>query len=94
MKSNKVCYARNKKKRAGLYPLFVWPAIRLYGTHGRIRTSDLPLRRRTLYPAELRGHIYNIPILLKFISYVNWIKGNLQKIYPKYGGARRKISRG
>ena len=27
------------------------------GTHGRIRTSDLPLRRRPLYPAELRGHI-------------------------------------
>ena len=27
------------------------------GTHGRIRTSGLPLRRRPLYPAELRGHI-------------------------------------
>ena len=28
------------------------------GTHGGIRTSDLPLRRRPLYPAELRGHIF------------------------------------
>ena len=27
------------------------------GTHGRIRTSGLPLRRRPLYPAELRGLI-------------------------------------
>ena len=27
------------------------------GTHERIRTSDLPLRRRPLYPAELRGQI-------------------------------------
>ena len=25
------------------------------GTHGRIRTSGLPLRRRPLYPTELRG---------------------------------------
>ena len=29
----------------------------LSGTHEGIRTSDLPLRRRPLYPAELRGHI-------------------------------------
>ena len=27
------------------------------GTHGRIRTSGLPLRRRPLYPAELRGRV-------------------------------------
>ena len=27
------------------------------GTHEGIRTSDLPLRRRSLYPAELRGHV-------------------------------------
>ena len=27
------------------------------GTHERIRTSDPSLRRRVLYPAELRGHI-------------------------------------
>ena len=28
-----------------------------FGTHETIRTSDLPLRRRLLYPAELRGHM-------------------------------------
>ena len=27
------------------------------GVLGRIRTADLPLRRRTLYPAELRGQL-------------------------------------
>ena len=30
---------------------------RTAGTPGAIRTRDLPLRRRTLYPAELRKHI-------------------------------------
>ena len=29
--------------------------FRIFGTHGRIRTSGLPLRRRPLYPTELRG---------------------------------------
>ena len=29
------------------------------GVLGRIRTADLPLRRRTLYPAELRGQCIN-----------------------------------
>jgi hypothetical protein len=28
----------------------------IYGDPGPIRTGDLPLRRGTLYPAELRGH--------------------------------------
>ncbi len=28
------------------------------GGNGQIRTADLPLRRRTLYPAELRPHIF------------------------------------
>lgn len=32
------------------------------GTPGAIRTRDLPLRRRTLYPAELRAHIkFGVP---------------------------------
>ena len=31
--------------------------ICIYGVLGRIRTADLPLRRRTLYPAELRGQL-------------------------------------
>ena len=29
-----------------------------FGTPEGIRIPDLPLRRRTLYPAELLGHIY------------------------------------
>ncbi len=40
-----------------------WPADTLnsgerliHGDPGPIRTGDLPLRRGTLYPAELRGH--------------------------------------
>ena len=32
----------------------------LHGTPERTLTSDLPLRRRPLYPAELRMHILNI----------------------------------
>lgn len=28
-KGDKVCYARIKKKRAGVNPLFIWPATRL-----------------------------------------------------------------
>ena len=31
-----------------------------------IRTHDLPLRRRTLYPAELRRHFYNETIISDF----------------------------
>ena len=30
----------------------------LFGTPEGIRIPDLPLRRRTLYPAELLGHVY------------------------------------
>ena len=33
------------------------PSGRLLGVPERIRTADLPLRRRTLYPAELRKHL-------------------------------------
>ena len=32
-------------------------SLSVYGTHEGIRTSDLPLRRRSLYPAELHGHM-------------------------------------
>ena len=30
--------------------------FRVHGAPGAIRTRGLPLRRRTLYPAELRAH--------------------------------------
>ena len=32
-----------------------------YGVPGRIRTADLPLRRRSLYPTELRKHYFQPP---------------------------------
>ena len=35
--------------------------ILIGGDPGRIRTCDLPLRRRLLYPTELRGHCCMIP---------------------------------
>ena len=46
--------ASNKKSGWGMKCL-----IRFFSSnvHERIRTSDLPLRRRSLYPAELRGRI-------------------------------------
>ena len=37
---------------------------------GQIRTADLPLRRRTLYPAELQVQEY-FEILVKQESFVN-----------------------
>lgn len=32
----------------------------VFGVPEVIRTPDLPLRRRSLYPAELRKHTYNL----------------------------------
>ena len=37
--------------------------IKIYGAPGEIRTPDLTLRRRSLYPAELRARIFSIPHL-------------------------------
>ncbi len=49
--------------------------LRRCGTHEGIRTSDLPLRRRSLYPAELRGQV---------LCYCNGKPGHCQVV-----GARR-----
>ena len=38
--------------------------INLNGTPEWIRTTDLLLRRQTLYPAELRAHIGSISIVV------------------------------
>ena len=38
-------------------PENTWFSRVLADTHGVIRTPDLPLRRRPLYPAELRGQV-------------------------------------
>ncbi len=41
---------------------------KIYGVPGGIRTHGLSLRRRTLYPAELRRHINSIIADLYIIS--------------------------
>ena len=43
----------------------------LDGTHGRIRTSGLPLRRRPLYPAELRGRMDSKHSIAEKSDFVN-----------------------
>ena len=44
----------------------------LFGALEGIRIPDLPLRRRTLYPAELLGHIH--PVLYPFLGLVSTSK--------------------
>lgn len=41
------------------------------GVPGAIRTRGLPLRRRMLYPAELRRHIYDFIIFSQFLSFTH-----------------------
>ena len=38
----------------------IYGEITVFGTPGETRTHYLALRRRTLYPGELRGHTYEI----------------------------------
>ena len=35
--------------------------LRRGGTPGETRTHYIPLRRRTLYPGEVQGHVLNFP---------------------------------
>ena len=46
--------------KRGAAAIFVLLQPLVYGTPGAIRTLDLPLRRRMLYPAELRALITSI----------------------------------
>ena len=41
----------------------------LFGDPGAIRTRDVPLRRRTLYPAEVRDHVLKILISQGFRAF-------------------------
>ncbi len=41
------------------------------GVLDQIRTDDVSLRRRTLYPAEVRGHIEIINILVILLNCLN-----------------------
>ena len=53
----------------------------LIGTPGAIRTRDLPLRRRTLYPAELRVH-YLTGVIVALQTEVVKSKTVEAQIYP------------
>ena len=55
----KICLVlKAKKRKTGIYRLFK------LGDPETIRTSDPQLRRLLLYPAELRGHIFDIDIIV------------------------------
>ena len=41
----------------------------VFGVPARIRTGGLPLRRRTLYPAEVRDHVLKILISQGFRAF-------------------------
>ena len=47
----------------------IYSEITAFGTPGATRTHYIPLRRRTLYPGEVRGHVPYI--VLKIFSAVN-----------------------
>ena len=49
--------SKNPKPSPMIFTL-MWFGLLAYGTLDEIRTHDLPLRRRTLYPTELRGHFF------------------------------------
>ena len=57
-----------------------------YGVPEVIRTPDLPLRRRSLYPAELRKHI-TIVIISQFCNFVKCLfeKKKLTRHSNKFG---------
>ena len=42
----------------------------------RIRTSDPSLRRRVLYPAELRGHTITVEYHIFFVNGINFDSEN------------------
>lgn len=46
--------------QSGALPLSYVHHINIYGVREWIRTTDLQLRRLSLYPTELRGHILKI----------------------------------
>ena len=53
--------------------------ISIYGVSGAIRTRDRTLRRRMLYPAELRGHISNEQINSIIFFNINQVLKSLKK---------------
>ena len=51
----------------------------------RIRTSDLPLRRRTLYPAELSGRLFETLDELETLARLETV-GRHEKTHPQVRG--------
>ena len=53
--------ATNKKITSN----FIFPKLEVYfGDPGQIRTADPTLRRRMLYPAELRNHVKTMQFVM------------------------------
>ena len=52
-------------------PTNLWRGLWVFGTPGETRTHYLTLRRRTLYPGELRGHDVTQSIVPKKRAAVN-----------------------
>ncbi len=63
-----VCCSCQQKKRRD-FRIFLLKSRR-FGTPGETRTHYIPLRRRTLYPGEVRGHlnIYSVFIQLLYVG--------------------------
>ena len=61
-------HAQQKKHGAEQKAPAPYGAGAFCGTLERIRTVGLPLRRRTLYPAELQGH-FNTPLSQRLFQY-------------------------
>ena len=59
--------------------LLIKSLISIYGVSGAIRTRDRTLRRRMLYPAELRGHISNEQINSIIFFNINQVLKSLKK---------------
>ena len=79
-------------RSASLINLFELGRIVHFGTPGWVRTSGLSLRRRPLYPTELRGHIQKIfnftglqdsndSIFRRRTLYPTELRGLIQKIF-------------
>ena len=58
---------------------YIKSLISIYGVSGAIRTRDRTLRRRMLYPAELRGHISNEQINSIIFFNINQVLKSLKK---------------
>ena len=78
----RVVRVKNQKCRK---PLKIRAFGTVFGTHGRIRTSGLPLRRRPLYPAELRGRVIFLNELEHYTARIS-AKGDCYNI--TLGGGR------